>query len=378
LAPLKILVSAGEASGDAYAARLVEEVRRRFPEAQFFGCAGVKMQGVGVRAVVDARSLSVVGLVEVAGHIPRIYREYRRLADAARAERPQLAILTDSPDFHLRLARRLKKLGIPVLYLGAPQVWAWRKGRIHAIKRNIDRLLCIFPFEEAFFCRHGVRAVYIGHPLSHMVQPALSRAAFFARHQIPADRPVIALLPGSREGEIARHLPPLIDAAGRLNQSHAATCIVGTPAGFRQGVASSGSIRVSQGETWDVLAHADLALAASGTVTIEAALLGTPMVTFYKVTSWSWWLGKLLVDVPFYSMVNLVAGRAVVPELMQNEVRGDRLAQEASRLLDDSAARDEMRRGLMEVTAKLRTPEDPMERAAHIVQELLAGAEHVS
>lgn len=204
----------------------------------------------------------------------------------------------------------------------------------------------------------------------------MSRAAFFARHEIPADRPVVALLPGSREGEIARHLPPLMDAANRLSQGHAATFLLGLWEKHSCPVARP--VKVIHGETWDVLAHADLALAASGTVTIEAALLGTPMVTFYKVTPLSWWMGKVLVDVPFYSMVNLVAGRAVVPELMQNEVTGVRLAQEASRLLDDGAARDEMRRGLMEVAAKLRTPEDPMERAARIVQELVTGAKNAS
>lgn len=364
----KILVSAGEASGDAYAARLVEQLRRSMPETEFFGCAGMRMQQAGVRPVVDAARLAVVGLVEVVAHIPRIYREYRRLYEAARRERPQVAILTDSPDFHLRLARKLKRLGIPVVYLVAPQVWAWRKGRIRNIKRNIERLLCIFPFEEEFFCRHGVPAVYIGHPLSYMVRPTLSREQFFAKHKLPSDRPVVALLPGSREGEIRRHLPPLVDAAERLKGS--ATFVLGTPAGGQAGDLPH-SIKVVEGETWDLLAHAGLALAASGTVTIEAALLGTPMVTFYKVTGLSWALGKFLVDVPFYSMVNLVAGRPVVPELMQNEVTGERLAKEAARLLGDTAARDEMRRGLEEVAAKLHTPEDPLERAARIVQELV-------
>lgn len=383
MAPRKILVSAGEASGDRYAAALVERLRQRFPETEFFGCAGPEMRRAGVRAVVDAEELAVVGLVEVLAHIPRVYGQYRKLCRAARQERPQLAILTDSPDFHLRLARRLKRLKIPIVYLVAPQVWAWRQGRIPRMRRTLDRLLCIFPFEEEFFRRHGIPAVYIGHPLSRMVRPSLSKEEFLRKHGLPADRPLVALLPGSRLGEASRHLPELLVAADTIQRRQAASFVLGLPAGgfgrsdlqgfqlFRERLSRS-SIQLIEGETWDLLAHADVALAASGTVTIEAALLGTPMVAFYRVAGLSWWLGKLLVRVPFYSMVNLVAGRAVVPELMQNEMRGERLAAEALRLLGDPAARDEMRRDLEGVAARLSSPEDPMERAAGIVAEVLA------
>ena len=214
----KILVSAGEASGDLYAAQLVEQLRRGLPDTEFFGCAGHRMRAAGVRPVVDAASLSVVGLLEVVGHVPRIYLEYRRLLAAARRERPDLAILTDSPDFHLPLARHLKRLGIPVVYLVAPQVWAWRKGRIRQIRRNTDRLLCIFPFEEDFFRRQGVRADYIGHPLARLVRPAYSKEEFFQKHTLPTGRPLVALLPGSRRGEVFRHLPALLGAVDRLRQ----------------------------------------------------------------------------------------------------------------------------------------------------------------
>jgi len=376
--PPRILVSAGEASGDMYAALLVAELRHRLPGAEFFGCAGPRMRAAGVRPVVDAASLSVVGLVEVVRHIPRIYGEYRRMIAAARRERPALAVLTDSPDFHLRLAARLKRLGIPVVYLVAPQVWAWRKGRIRALQCNTDRVLCIFPFEEEFLRRRGVRADYIGHPLAHRVKPACSKEEFFTRHGLPRERPLVTLLPGSRQAEALRHLPALLDAVGRIIQKMDASFVLATAAGFwRDGTAllreriGDLPIRLVEGETWDAIAHSELALAASGTVTIEAALLGTPMVTFYKVTALSWFLGKLLVDVPFYSMVNLVAGRAVVPELMQNEMRGERLAEEALGLLEDPAARDRMRRDLSEVAARLSGQADPMERAATLVQDLL-------
>ncbi len=373
----KILVSAGEASGDLYAAGLVERLRERLPGAEFFGCAGPQMRRAGVRAVVDSASLAVVGLVEVVSHIPRIYREYRKLCRAAAAEKPQLAILTDSPDFHLRLARRLKRLGVPVFYLIAPQVWAWRQGRLPQMRRTIDRLFCIFPFEEEFFTRHGIPAVFIGHPLSRMVRPRLSKEEFLRKHGLPADRFLITLLPGSRRGEVLRHLPAVLDAADRIGRAQLASFVWAAPAGrflgedfasFRERIGRS-PIQVIEGETWEAVAHADLALAASGTVTVEAALLGTPMVTFYRVNRLSWFMGKWLVRVPFYSMVNLVAGRAVVPELMQNEVMGDRLAAEALRLLGDPAARNQMRRELHEVAARLSSFEDPLGQAAAITED---------
>jgi lipid-A-disaccharide synthase len=325
----------------------------------------------------------------VVHHIPRIYAGYRKMIRAARDERPDLAILTDSPDFHLRLAARLKRLGVPVVYLVAPQVWAWRKGRIHAIRCNIDRLLCIFPFEEPFFRKHGVSAEYIGHPLSKLVKPAVSREEFGRKHDLPLDRPWIALLPGSRRGEAFRHLPPILDAVRGIHRNNAdAVFVVATPEGFwREGDADwlrriqSAPARVIEGETWDAIAHAELALAASGTVTIEAAFLGTPMVAFYKVTALSWLAGRFLVDVPYYSMVNLVAGRMVVPELMQNEMSGERLAEEALRLLEQPGKRDEMRMGLAEVAARLSGESDPMERAASIIRQMLNtnhGVSHVA
>jgi lipid-A-disaccharide synthase len=200
---VRVLISAGEASGDLYASRLVAALKARHPEAEFFGCAGPRMQAVGVEAVVDARSLAVVGIVEVLGHIPRIYGEFRRLVRAARTRRPDLAILTDSPDFHLRLAKNLHSLRVPVVYLIAPQAWAWRQGRVRVMRRTLARLLCIFPFEEQFFQAHGVPTTFIGHPLARIVKPSLTRAEFLEQCGIAADERVVVLLPGSRHGEVA-------------------------------------------------------------------------------------------------------------------------------------------------------------------------------
>ncbi len=381
----KILVSAGEASGDLYGALVVEEIRRLNPSATFAGCTGSRLRAAGVRTVVDSASLAVVGLLEVVSHIPRIYGEYRKLLRLAAEWRPDVAILTDSPDFHLRAARRLHRMGIPVVYLVAPQVWAWRKGRIPQMRRNIDRLLCIFPFEEKFFVDHGVRASYIGHPLAGLVAPALTKTEFFRKHRLAAGRPLITILPGSRKGEAARHLPALLDACERLYGERAMNLVLPasatTGAAFFRGIVGSAPVTVIEGESWDAMAHADLALAASGTVTVEAALLGTPMVTFYRVSTPSWVAGKLLVRIPFYCMVNLIAGRRVVPELMQSQMTGAALASEAGRLLSDSAARSEMCAGLAEVRHKLTQSgsQSAPARAASIVQDILEGQfAHVS
>jgi lipid-A-disaccharide synthase len=380
----KILVSAGEASGDLYASLVVEELRRLMPGADFFGCTGPRLRAAGVRTVVDAASLAVVGLIEVVAHIPRIYGEYRKLLSSAAAEKPDLAMLTDSPDFHLRVARRLSRQGVPVVYLVAPQAWAWRKGRLKQMRHTLRRLLCIFPFEEDFFNRAGVSATYIGHPLAGLVKPTLDRDEFFRKHELDSSRPLIAVLPGSRRGESARHLPALLDAAARLHREHAVNLVLPasatTGAGFFLERLGNSPIRVIEGESWDAMAHAEVALAASGTVTVEAALLGTPMVTFYRVTPLSWMAGKFLVNVPFYSMVNLIAGRAVVPELMQGQMTGERIAREAGRLLTQESARMEMKAGLAEVKARLTQGGMPAAcRAAAIVQEILEGqAAHVS
>ena len=365
---MKILVSAGEASGDLYAAALVDALRERLPEAEFFGCTGPRLSTAGVRTIVDAARLNVVGLVEVIRHVPRIWGAFRKLVSAARSERPDLAVLTDSPDFHLRLAPKLTALGIPVVYLVAPQVWAWRGGRIKTMRRHIRRLLCIFPFEEDFFQDRGLPATYIGHPLTRIVEPRLTPPEFLAKHGLPANQPLIVLLPGSRPGEIARHLPILVEAARRIRAVREVSFVVATPH-LTEPLALP-YIQHVEGETWEAIAAAGLAVAASGTVTIEAAILGTPMVAFYKVSPLSWWMGRHLVNVPFLSMVNLVAGKQVVPELIQNDCTPDRLAAEVVRLLDPQVS-FQQQLDLHAVVRRLASEEPPMERAAAIVANLL-------
>jgi lipid-A-disaccharide synthase len=249
----------------------------------------------------------------------------------------------------------------------------------------VRELLCIFPFEEEFFRRHGVQATYIGHPLARLVRSTVTREEFFRKHRLPPERPLVVLLPGSRPGEIARHLPELADAANRLHRERASSFLLAIPAMAAPAVRNSkfwepiqrAPIQVVEGQTWDAIAHADVSLAASGTVTVEAALLGTPMVTFYRVAGLSWWMGRFLVDVPFFSMVNLVAGKQVVPELMQNEMTGERLSQEAGRLLSESAARRRMQQDLAVVAARLSGNEDPLEKAASLIEKLMESTRNV-
>jgi lipid-A-disaccharide synthase len=342
------------------------------------------MRAAGVEAIVESESLAVVGLVEVIEHLPRIYGEYRKLVRAMEERRPRLAILTDSPDFHFRVAAQAKKRGIPVGYLVSPQVWAWRKGRVKTMKKIIDELLCIFPFEPAFFHERGMaQATYIGHPLAWMAGPRMDRETFLARHGLRGDRPLVTLLPGSRLGEVGRHLPAVVEGVERIRREVDAQAVWAAPAGFLERVGdrydglfpgttfreriSAASIQTIEGETWDAIAHADLAIAASGTVAMETALMGTPMVTFYKVSPVSWKLGRWMVDVPFFTMVNLVAGKRIVPELMQNEGDGPGLAREALRLLQDKAAQTAMRSELASIRAKLRGEEDPLSLAARLL-----------
>jgi lipid-A-disaccharide synthase len=368
---MKILVSAGEASGDRYAAELVEELRCRIPEAEFFGCGGQHLRAAGLRAVIRSEDLAVVGIFEVVRHIPRIYGLFRRLVSAAVAERPALAILTDSPDFHLRLAPKLRAAGIPVLYYVAPQVWAWRPGRIRLLRKFVDHLMCIFPFEEDYFRERGVAATFVGHPLAGRLAPLCPRGEFFERHGLDPELETVALLPGSRKGEAARHLAPLADAVARLQQVRPMNFVL--PASsttgrmfFRERIENS-IVKIVEGGAQDALGHADLALVASGTATVEAAILGTPMVVFYRVNTMTWSAGKLLVSVPFYSMVNLLAERKVVPELIQTECRGERLAAETLRLLDSGPERERMKAGLRAVSDSLAGPMTAAQRAASIV-----------
>jgi lipid-A-disaccharide synthase len=372
---VRILVSAGEASGDMYAAQLIRSLRKHYTTARFFGCTGARLKEAGVETVIDSSRLSVVGLAEVVSHLPGIYAQYRRLLRYIREDPPDAAILTDSPDFHLRLARHLRNLRVPVYYLVAPQVWAWRQGRVRIIRERVRKLFCLFPFEEPWFREHGVDATYIGHPLASTVKPRLTKPEFISRHGLAAGLGILALLPGSRPGEALRHMPIVLDAVELLRRKFPLQVVLATPKGFAErGVyatfkerISALAIKVIEDETWDVLAHADLALAASGTVTVEAAVLGTPLVTYYKVTQLTWWAGRRLVKAPYLSMVNLIADQLVVPELIQHDMTPLKLADAASELLDSPRKSGDMRSALAQVRKSLEPVSDPYDMAASII-----------
>lgn len=368
---VKILVSAGEASGDRYSAQLVEQLRDRLPQAEFFGCAGQRMRAVGVHPVIRAEELAVVGIFEVVRDLPHIYGRFRQLVSVAVAEKPDVAILTDSPDFNLRLAKKLHRAGIPVIYYVAPQAWAWRRGRVRLLREFVDHLLCIFPFEEEFFRSHGVETTFVGHPLSSLLQPTLSRQDFCLQYGLAPEQPLVALLPGSRRGEASRHLGPVLNAVAQLKQKWPVNVVLpaSTTTGrefFAKRIADP-AVKIIEGESENVLVNADLALVASGSATVEAALLGTPMVVFYRVTTLSWVVGRRAVKVPFYSMVNLLAKRRIVPELIQDDCTGERLAAEAGRLLVNKQERDQMRKDLELVGRGLRTEVPAVQRAAEVI-----------
>jgi len=372
---VQFLVSAGEASGDLYASGVVSHLQALIPGSTYYGCAGPRLQDIGVQPVIHAGDISVVGLAEVVAHLPRIYGKYRQLVRYARRNRPVAALLIDNPDFNLRLARQLKRMRVPVFYLVAPQVWAWRQGRVKIIRELVDQLFCLFPFEEAWFHERGVDATYIGHPLANLVRPVFSRAEFYARHGLPEKSRLLVLLPGSRGGEVARHLPVLLETVALLRGRFDLNIVLATPKGFqtqsallkfRERIAAL-SIQLIENETWDSICHASLALAASGTVTMEAAVLGTPMVTFYKVNPLSWYAGRRLVKAPFLSMVNLIAERQIVPELIQKDMTPSNLADAAIDLLTNDKRADRMRKDLIEVRQSLTPAHDPLERAALLI-----------
>ena len=366
------LIVAGEASGDRHGAALAAALPRHLP-VRWFGIGGDQMAAAGVELVTHARAVNVLGIVEVAAHLPRIYGVYRKLLAEVARRRPRFAVLIDFPDFNLRLARQLHRRGIPVIYFIAPQMWAWRPGRAKLLQRYTRKLICIFPFEEEFFRKAGVSVEYVGHPLVDLVRPTLAREQFLARHALHRDHPTVCLLPGSRNQEVARHLPLLLEAARRLAAVRPVQFTLvraGTvdPALLARLLGRKGhlSLTVIEDNPYNALAAADVAIISSGTATVEALLLGTPMVVVYRVAAPSWWVGKLLVRTPHYSMVNLLAGEKLVPELIQSEFTPARVAEEVGRLLSDPAARARIQTELGRVKGCLGPP-GAIERACRAV-----------
>jgi lipid-A-disaccharide synthase len=373
----KILISAGEASSDMYAARLAKALRER-TGAELFGMGGPRMAEAGVELIADYHEVAVVGIAEVLHKIPTVVRVQNRIAKEAVKREAKLAILVDSPGTHLGVARRLKNHGIPVGYFIGPQVWAWRPGRVRVVKRLVKRIVVIFPFEEKIYRDAGVQVDFVGHPLVDVVHATMSREEFAARHGLDASRPIVTLLPGSRKSEMAQHYQRVMKACARLQQS------MGGRVQFVHAVAPNLkpqllapyspppglSVTRVGGETYSALAAADCAIVASGTATMEAALLGTPMVVIYRVTPITAAILRYMIRTPFIGMVNLIAGRQVALELIQDRFTPEAVEAEVRRLLESEAARAEAKAGLAEVKAKLG-PGGAIERAADIFAGML-------
>ncbi len=379
MTPPQILISAGEASSDMYAARLAVALRER-TGAHFFGMGGPRMAEAGVELIADFHEVAVVGIAEVLHKIPSVVRVQRRLAREAVRRKASLAILVDSPGTHLGVARRLKNHGIPVGYFIGPQVWAWRSGRVRIVKRRVKHMVVIFPFEEKIYRDAGVPVDFVGHPLADVVEASMSRAEFAARHGLAADRPIVALLPGSRASEMERNFPAIFAACEILAHEmggdsapqfvHAVASGLGLARSAPSGADSNFTVKRIEGETYNALAAADCAIVASGTATVEAALLGTPMVVVYRVAPLTAFILRHMVHTPFFSMVNLVAGRRAVPELIQDDFTPAAVAAEVRRLLESPAAREEMKAALATVRERLGTG-GAIERAAEVFARML-------
>jgi lipid-A-disaccharide synthase len=372
----RLFLSCGEPSGDLYAAELVRQLKTQVPSLVSFGLGGDRLAGEGTRLLAHIGDLAVVGLLEVLRHIPRIRGVFRHVVDTLEREPPDAAVLIDYPDFNLRLATELKRRGVPVIYYVSPQVWAWKRGRIRTIRETVSRMLVIFPFEEALYRTEGVPVSYVGHPLIDLVRPAPDRGAFLSGLGLDPSRPVLALLPGSRRTEVAHNLPPLLDSVAGIaaERADAQFLLAIAPLLDTAAVASSCAglpIRIVSGQAHAVVGAADVALVASGTATVETALLGTPMVVVYRVAPLTYALGRPFVRVPHFAMVNLIAERRVVPELMQSEFTPGRVTAEALSLLSDAGRARRMRDDLAEVVRRLGGP-GATSRAAAIVGDVLA------
>jgi lipid-A-disaccharide synthase len=414
-----LFISAGEASGEAYGAMLIAALQKKFRaqghNAQFVGMGGQRMVDAGLDCIVRAEDMAVMGITEVVRHLPRIYREFRRLKHSIRERRPSLAILIDFPDIHFKLAEELHRLGIPVLFFVSPQLWAWKKHRIKLVQKYVDRMLVIFPFEEPFYRERGVQAEFVGHPLADLPLPTISREQFATENQLDPLKTWIALLPGSRAREIGANLPEMIKAAILLSRDYplargnpelqflvplASTLtaqqrrhvemLVGN---FQQNLiirlisdrraegavgrtagAAVGRTAGAAGRTAGALFHSRASIVASGTATVEAALIGNPFVVIYRVSPLTYAIAKRVVTVPHVAMVNLIAGKRVVPELIQHDFTASNIVRELQVLLPDGPPRQSMMQELQRVRTLLARPGQSLnaiDRVAEITLQVL-------
>ncbi len=397
-----------------YGAQLIEALRARvgtgdspFPAAtlEFFGAGGERMCAAGCDIVVDAKDLAVVGITEIFSHLPKILGLYKKLIRSADERRPALAVVIDSPAFNWRVARQMRQRGIPVVYYVCPQFWAWRQGRVKLLRKYVNKALVIFPFEEKFYRDRGVDATFVGHPLAELPVPVITREAYAVQNALDASKPWITLMPGSRRKEVRMNLSTMLEAAQRLGAAYefllpvartldpsflkslVETRRAASPVAARQPVFETGQTETGQApflpirtvpDALPALYHSRAAIVASGTATIEAALMETPFVMVYRVSPITYALGKPRIKVPHYAMVNLIGGEEIVPELVQHKFTAENVVAELRKILPDGVDRDKMIRGLKSVREKLKKPDSgrrPAERAADLILQMLSPPE---
>jgi len=353
----RLFLSCGEPSGDLYAGALTRELRRSVPDLEVVGLGGPQFAAAGGRLLADYRGLAATGLTEAVSKIPQSFAVLRRLIASAHEARPDAVVVIDFPEINFRLARGVRDLNVPVIYYVCPQVWAWRQGRLKTIREVANQVLVIFPFEEELYQRAGVPVRFVGHPLVDLMKPSVSRGAFLAARGLAGDAPTVAILPGSRPNEVRRILPILVAGAQRVKASvPRVQFVVARAPGLGDQLfapAAPSLMTVVSGDTDTVLASADLALTASGTATVQCALHDTPMVVVYRLSPLTYRLGRPLVKVDTFAMVNLIANERLVPELIQDACTPEAVAREAISLLTDPARTSRMRAGLARVRARL-------------------------
>jgi len=373
----RILMVAGEASGDLHGSDVVREIRQNRAEVEVFGIGGTRMAEEGVRLVRHIEDMAFMGFAEVIRHLPRVWEVLHEIEDLLDRVHPDLVILIDYPGFNLRVARMAKAWGIPVLYYIAPQVWAWGASRIPKIAERVTRMAVILPFEVPIYQRFGLDVTFVGHPLLDRVRTRYSKDAFFEAHRLKADQPLIGLLPGSRDQEVNRLLPVMLETVRWMEKDlPGLQAMIGAaeslPVGLIEGeIQRAGApVAIVGGATYELMAYADLLLVASGTATLEAAILGTPMVVLYKMAWVSYLIGRCVVKIPNIGLANIVAGRRIVPELIQRDARPEKVARTAMDILRDPERSQRMREGLAQTRRKLGE-RGAARRTAEIALEML-------
>jgi len=363
-----------------YGAQLIEALHRRDPSLEFFGVGGDRMRAAGCDTVVDTKDLAVVGITEIVSHLPKILGLYKNLIAEADRRRPRLAIVIDSPAFNWRVARQMKRRGIPTVYYVAPQFWAWRQGRVRLLRDYINKALVIFPFEEKFYRDRGVDATFVGHPLAELPNPAISREAYAGQFQLDATKQWITLMPGSRVKEVRMNLPTILESVGLLGGQYEYLLPVAPTLDCESVMRSATSHGPARArftfvpEALPALYHSRAGIVASGTATVEAAMMNTPFVMVYRVSPITYLLGKPRVKVPHFAMVNLIAGEGIVPELVQHYFTAQNVVARLNEILPDGPARTHMIEGLARVKARLQTPQaqHPADRASEIILSMLS------